>query len=247
MGAAMKCARPKCDNKAAHGGRLKGLCEKHYASIPTGYVDGDPVRRRLLRLNRSGYSYRQIAELSGRSQSGLHMIRHSGRNVQIDTAIAIMAISVPAPFTGCGIVDATGIHRRINALRAIGWTQRAMELRLGMTRGYLSTVLQRPTIYAETARKIADLYDELSATPGPCGRTRKIAQRKGWPPPLTWDDIDDPDERPDSGIERPASFMERYEEYRDHIGLTDRQIAERMGIQLNSLQVAISRERRRKA
>lgn len=118
---------------------------------------------------------------------------------------------------------------------------------LGITQQAVTQILSQESVAAQTAVKVADLFERLHMTVGPSSRARNYALRRGWHPALAWDDIDNPDEAPNLGTDRRASFMERYEECRDHIGLADRQIAERMGIQLNSLQVAISREKRKKA
>lgn len=96
-------------------------------------------------------------------------------------------------------IDPTGTIRRIHALMAIGWTT----TQLGQRIGYGSTALNQITrcrewVMRETADKVRTLYDELSMTPGPSAETRKRAARKGWVPPLAWDDesIDDPRAKP---------------------------------------------------
>jgi hypothetical protein len=52
------------------------------------------------------------------------------------------------------------------------------------------------------AEAILALYDDLSMTPadGPgAWRALSDARKHGWAPPLAWDDIDDPNETPDTG------------------------------------------------
>lgn len=242
----MKCARPNCRNAARINalGSLKnrGLCDKHYVAAERGYVDGDPVRRHLAHLNQAGYSWRQLAELTGKSEFGLTLIRDGHRRVHVATARAVFAIPRPDLYAGAGLVDATGIHRRIWALAAMGWPLRELERRLNMChRGMSSNVLRRKRIRAAKARRIVALYDELAWQPGPSDATRKLAARKGWPPPLAWDDIDNPDESPTLGESRAVSFPERYAELRYHLGLSDEQIAERHGIKLDSLQTQLRR------
>ena len=46
-----------------------------------------------------------------------------------------------------------------------------------------------------THDRIAAAYDELAMRPGPSARNRRL----GYPPPLAWDDIDDPAATPDLG------------------------------------------------
>jgi DNA-directed RNA polymerase specialized sigma24 family protein len=56
-------------------------------------------------------------------------------------------------------------------------------------------------VHRDTAAKVRALYNELSMTPGPSPRSRRLAKAKGWPPPLAFDDetIDDPDVQPNRG------------------------------------------------
>jgi hypothetical protein len=64
----------------------------------------------------------------------------------------------------------------------------------------------------------------------------KVARAKGYFPPLCWDDIDDPDEKPQRGKHEPVSATERIEELRE-LGVTDvNRIAERLRIQPRSVE-----------
>lgn len=96
-------------------------------------------------------------------------------------------------------VSARGSIRRIHALVAIGWSMEHQAERLGINKrviqGFAAKSPETRTRVA-TAKRYADLYDELHMTPGPSQRARLIAKRKGWMPPLAWDDIDDPGEQP---------------------------------------------------
>ena len=103
-------------------------------------------------------------------------------------------------------VDATGTQRRIQALTALGWPGYWIDDEIGRVRTYTTNILaQRAHVLASTADLIADVYDRLSMTLPPTdtlaqrqvvSRARNLARRKGWPPPLAWDDIDDPTEHP---------------------------------------------------
>lgn len=237
----MKCARPNCPNLATKNGYRKGLCQKHYASDPlTGFVDGDPIRKRLELIHQQGCAWRDIAERIGLSTNGVRLIIKGGQ-VQAATASAVMSLHIPARFEGEGIVDATGTHRRIRALQALGWTQRAMCVDLGWRHRRLSAVFVRPRITTANARAISEMYERLAGTPGPCERTRMIAARKGWLPPLAWDDIDNPDEQPAIGDSEAATFADLYTEMRDHLGLSDEEIAKRQGIKKQSLEMKLRR------
>lgn len=98
-------------------------------------------------------------------------------------------------------VDATGTRRRIQALAAIGWSLAAQSQRLGWKPSTAHAVSSRSWVWPQTAEKVRGLYDELSMVPGPNNRARGEAARKGWLPPLAFDDesIDDPDYVPTLG------------------------------------------------
>ena len=57
--------------------------------------------------------------------------------------------------------------------------------------------MKRDHVRRSTAERIAALYDRWCMTPGPAAtRNRAMAVRRGWAPPLAWNNIDDPDEQP---------------------------------------------------
>lgn len=228
----MKCARPKCPNAA----KKQSLCIKHYNSpiAVRGYVDGQPVRDRIELLLSLGFGHRAIQDETGLS---VDWLRKSTGRVQLLTHKKILAIPVPTRFVPGGELSALGTKRRLRALAAIGWSLRYQGTHLGGTSTYATNLLAgSDVVLSSTAAKVDEMYRQLSATVGPSKRSRLLAQRKGWPPPLAWDVIDDPNELPDFGADSKLSFPERYLELRDHVGLSDVQIANRLGIELESLE-----------
>lgn len=110
---------------------------------------------------------------------------------------------------GKGMIDRTGTRRRLEALHAVGWSGGALGrlLNLSVQAMFDARTLDRP-IYPGTAQRIADLYDQLWDKPPPettpsermgAAKARNLARRNGWPPPMAWDDIDDPACRPITG------------------------------------------------
>lgn len=90
--------------------------------------------------------------------------------------------------------DATGTHRRVRALQALGHAQRTLAARLGgMTPAAIGKILERGRVHTKTAAAVAEVYEALCMTPGTCTRTANAAAKKGWLPPLAWDDIDSDD------------------------------------------------------
>lgn len=98
-------------------------------------------------------------------------------------------------------VPAVGTQRRIRALMVLGWTSRDIAERCGWTTPQAVTELltARRFLQRSTAALVAATYEQLSMRPGPSAQNRLRAERKGWPPPLAWDNIDDPDELPNLG------------------------------------------------
>lgn len=84
------------------------------------------------------------------------------------------------------LVDAEPVRRKIRALHAIGWTQR----QLSTMCGHATQLLTQPKVRQQVAENIDRLYQQLSGRPGQSKAARRIAARKGWPPPLAWDNIE---------------------------------------------------------
>ncbi len=227
----MKCAREKCPYKA----RRQGLCAKHYDAHPDrGFVDGTATRERIALLLARGVGHQAISDATGLA---VWWLRKSTGSVRVKTQQQVFSIPIPKTVVAGGMVPAVGTLRRLKALAAIGWSLRDQGIMLGHTRSYVLQLVSRPPVevLSSTAVKVDDLYRKLSMTTGPSSSARSRAQSKGWPPPLAWDNIDDPNETPDMGVDAQASFEERYTEMRA-LGFTAEAIAKRMGIKFESLE-----------
>jgi hypothetical protein len=99
-------------------------------------------------------------------------------------------------------VPALGSQRRIRALVRMGWSQRRLGARLGITGKAVGDVLTYRYVNQAYAERIRELYWQLIDLPGPDLREARAAQRAGWPGPGDWDDIDDPGAIPVCEIER---------------------------------------------
>jgi hypothetical protein len=151
--------------------------------------------------------------------------------------------------------DATGSRRRLQALAAIGWSSLEVKEASGVSNGFLSAVRagHHETLRPFFADKIAEAYDSLSMRVGPSTRARNLAQRKGWVPPLAWDDdeIDDPAAKPHTpkdvriGHGRPLEYLlEDYQHTWDHHGGDVVMAAERIGMKPEALYQRLLRARR---
>lgn len=93
-------------------------------------------------------------------------------------------------------VDPRGTQRRLHALSALGWTWKDIADEIGTSRSNIEKWANndpRQFVYASTAARVSEVYDRLcmSLRGDWVGeRTRKAAVRKGYAPPLAWDDID---------------------------------------------------------
>jgi len=95
---------------------------------------------------------------------------------------------------------AIGVQRRIRALSAIGWSFPVLAVELGITQsGVARLTADRERADRATTERVDALYQRLCMTPGPSAVAKARAVAKGWAPPLAYDDIDDPDEVPDTG------------------------------------------------
>lgn len=254
-----ECARPNC-TKLVQG---RGLCPTHYAkyrrlAVSDGRwsllnVPADDTRSHINALLAAGIGMTRIGELAGVTRRAIEfVVEKDQRLVKRTTRAAVLAIPLPVcpfgPQIAAGTrIDATGTRRRVQALAAIGWSQQHLSARLGLNPGALykvaSGTIQRVTV--SRAREIDALYRELQEVPGPSTRARAIATRKGWPPPVAWDDteIDDPSA---SAHVRGGQvvWIDLYRDYRD-LGLNNEQIAERMGVTTESVEARLKRLRKK--
>lgn len=126
--------------------------------------------------------------------------------------------------------------RKMQALACMGHPVAAIA-EFGSSRSSLEKIRCRPCRYL--APGVGEVIDRAWAalwhTPGGSHSAMAAAKRNGWAPPLAWDDIDDPAERPKGVGMARASGPVRFAELRD-MGLTRREIAEAMGVLPASLE-----------
>ena len=260
-------ARVLCSKGCGRPATRRGWCASHYMQqrdrqIASGrwrvvYTEAEPVRLHIKELNAAGLGLRRISELAGVNRKTLQWIV-GGRSERSappshkmlqDNADRILAVSIPTAVHDHGVANhqpvlALGTRRRLQALVAFGYPRSYLADRIGMLPSNASRLFNDDNthVLAVTARKIADLFDELSATPGPSSRARNDAARRGWAVPMAWDDdaLDDPAGLPDHGAQSKATFAEWYAELRE-LGYRDSEIAGRAGIAVESLQRQLQR------
>ena len=165
-------------------------------------VNAAPVRAHITRLLDRGHSTSGIAIAAGLSGAQITYTLTRARRIHPETARSIMSVRTPA-----GYVDSTGTRRRLQALAALGWSFAGMARRLGLSDATVHHWTAGRRVEAVSAAKARRLYAELwdqrppESTPIQrmvANRNRALAQRRGWPPPMAWDDetIDRPESAP---------------------------------------------------
>jgi hypothetical protein len=185
--------------------------QKAYGRFDTGLVDADPVREHILMLGEYGIGYKRVAELAGVGITGVRSLiwgrqdpgdRYGEipKRVTREKAEKILAVQPIVENLGSRRpLPALGAHRRVQALVTRGWSLSKIAARLDMDIANFWQVMQSERIGAGLHLRIAALYDELWDQSPPhelwhdaaaYTRTINYAKRKGYLPPLTWDDID---------------------------------------------------------
>lgn len=195
----------RCGANATRGRYVRGCrcvdCKKANARyskrntiLGSDLVDSAPVRAHLHMLRASGVGRRRIVELSGVSETvvarllGIDRSKPAAR-VRPDTARRLLAIR-PGDVSDGVTVSAAGTRIRLRALIAIGWTQRALAERIGVTPANFTPLIADATekVTAKRARIVAQVYQELADTPGPSQRSINHGTTRGWPRPIDLDD-----------------------------------------------------------
>lgn len=201
------------DCRTARRGRVDAGCGMSYADrlaakrwrtrralgYATGPVPSGPVREHIQRLTRHGFLPYSIARAAGLTQTAISRIE-TGEHLTTrrSTATAILAITPHVIFAtagDCQKVPAYASQRRLRALAALGWRLEDIDAHMEGQRA--KAINGNTWVYGKVHRRIAAVYEELSGSLGPSDRTRRQALARGFAPPLAWDDIDDPGERPD--------------------------------------------------
>lgn len=196
-----------------------------YGRYDSGLVDATPVREHILALCEFGIGYKRIAQLSGVGATPVRSLiwgrqdpgpRYGEipKRVTREKSERILAVHMTIEnLAGGAKVSARGTHRRIQALAVRGWSLHKIAMRLRMTSGNFWSLQQRDQVMADTHRRMAEIYEELWNQEPPhhewhskaaYTRALNFAARRGWLPPLAWDDIDN-DPEPDATTDCSSS------------------------------------------
>ncbi|MBM4587609.1 hypothetical protein GS507_05305 [Rhodococcus hoagii] len=207
-------------------------------------VDAGPVRAHVLELLGYGMNPRMIAWQAGVPDTTVRIIR-DGVHQQTRVWVAERLTRVqPLPHPNQRTVLTIGALRRTRALQALGWSARDIGDRIGMEATALTAMQRRTRIDYRTWSRIRDVYEALSATPGPSKIARASAARKGWLNPFEWEgyDIDDPRVTPPRSArttaDRSGARADRLEQVADLTaqGLSAGAIADQLGVSERQIQ-----------
>lgn len=136
------------------------------------------------------------------------------------------------------LIPALPTVRRLQALAALGWSLSEVAVRLDVSDKTISNLRAGAwtNVYPATARRVSALYDELQGTPGPSLSTRIRATKRGWAPPLAWNDISRDAHPVVTGLtDRCARRVELIQEMHD-LGRSAFEIAARLNVRPDSLE-----------
>ena len=155
-----------------------------------------------------GWSYASIAQATGLALRHLqHITRGEVTRVNRRTIHQLRNPDWSA-VDGATLVPAWPVARRLRALQALGWTWTLIADRAGLAPTHVQRIHQQQRCTAAARQAVIAVYDTMSMETPPdiratrCART--YAARRGYAPPLAWDNIDDPDEQPQGIAPAPA-------------------------------------------
>lgn len=219
------------------------------------FVDPGPARSHVIALHAAGFSWSAIADAAGVSKHGVIRLTRDPKHIRLTTEAAILRVKAEDVFARTTVNDfvpGAGARRRVQALMAIGHTAATIVAAMGpgTPPATASNLIHKPGEWISRANhdRARRAYDALWDTPGASPRTRTVAARHGYLPPLAWDDesIDDPAATPAPLTEkRPggkALFVEDIEFLLEHEPLaTAQQLADRLHVTRDAIQVACRR------
>jgi hypothetical protein len=204
-------------------------------------ISADVVRAHLQPYLDEGWSARAIARAASASATAIRDLM-TGRTATVQRAIAARLLRVDRTklYDSAGPQDMVPVHgfvRRVQAMQSLGYTHRwLVENGVDPAIGPSGVA-----IFAERWRRARDLYEQVWDKPGPSQRARSNAAKKGFAPPMAWDDIDDPASLPDRGALPRTQWDAGDVEWLLTCGETQETIARRFGINLHSLQRGLHR------
>ncbi len=237
-----RCRRCTAMGTRVHRRRLERLAA---LGVDTLRTDVTEARTAITEWVALGFTCVSIARAVGFSKGSVEQICRgeweTADRVFVDRILDVSVRSLIDATPDHGLVPKIGTTRRLHALARMGWAPRALG-------GYpLENIFYRPalTISARWHRQVVALYDDHAMRHGPALKLARAGERRGWPPPLAWDEdvIDDP--RAEPAAETPfqdhrAVFLENVQELRSHL-LSAEQVCRRLGVTVGQTEIRLRR------
>lgn len=157
-------------------------------------IPAAPLIAHLAVLRGAGMSWAQIGKAASTSASTPREIYvEKFPTVLRSTAEKLLAVT-PHRRPQAGFVRALGASRRLQALYALGHGHQFLVIDTGVSSSCIIDLItgRNTSIDVAIDTRIRETFERHSMTVGSNTRTLARARREGWPPPLAWDDIDDP-------------------------------------------------------
>lgn len=197
---ALKTAKPAHAPKCNHGSCTNradsyGYCDKHarHLGLADTMVPVAEARDAIRQLQADGWTVHQISVATGLTRRGLKDIRDKQKSVRKRYSTAITALVGTTPPVGKRS-PLWPSQRRVRSLRAAGHTLEAISEGTGLGYAPLRRISAGQVEYVNTttANRIDQYWREHMADPV----TPPTRAAENWVPPLWWDNIDNPDEKP---------------------------------------------------
>lgn len=204
------CRLPEC---ALEDYRYRKQIQLEHSRGRRRQASADQPRIHVHRLHAASWNDYEIARASGVCRSTIANVSNGQPTVRNWVALAILSVPIgPPPAPQKPEVDATGSIRRLRALAVIGHPFRTVAPFVGCSADKLWLIARGSyeTVNADTAAGIARAYKALATKPGTSPISRARAVRRNWHGPLAWDDIDDPNCKPEEAKSyKPADKYRR--------------------------------------
>ena len=231
-----KCARPTCPNVGFS--TRGGYCVKH------AYIEGGSQKRIPAHHARTiiqkhldaGHPISRIAEHTGVARNALRSILNGTSKTVRKSTLDKLATADPTPER----VPAWRAARRIKSLRAAGHHVTELVAGIGLSNTSMNHIINGTwdTILATTFQRVDDYYRAHELDPARPATPKVI--RKGWPLPLDWDDIDNPDDPADTRRDGPHLTWDTIQTIRGKVNATSiSATAHELGVSASTISTVI--------
>lgn len=240
------CPCPECREA---GRRYRKRRDVLNATGRTLMVDPGQAAAHLRHLFRCGAGWNQMVDASACSSSTIHrLLGGFTKPIRRTTQDKILMVGVADALCPGRRIPAVGSIRRVRAMVAMGHRVMDIVSACEVNQTTVANLLrgEKKMVEASTHDRIVCAARRFATFQGPSSRSIVRARRKGWRTFAAWDDIDDPKCRPSVGPkpkqrDRRAALIQATAEL-SLLGSAPAEIADRMGVQWDSIVTAHRRE-----